>query len=109
MIFSLRLQDGVPDWVTHVVELTKGLDGVARIAYVGEKSAWTPSSSVPDLPGLGIAQTQRQLLIDAKELVRIEQLNVMGRRPVLIGLDWTIREGDRWLLRGPNGLSQAPY
>lgn len=41
-----------------------------------------------------------------KVLLKMEKVNVSyGPRRVLLDVDWTVREGERWVLSGHNGES----
>lgn len=105
LVLTLRLQDGLPDFVTHVVHLADLPNGQRSIQYVGPKEQWPgpPASFRSETP-----KPPRARPHDAKELIRMDDINISIRgTPVLSDLSWTVKQGDRWLLKGPNGSGKS--
>ena len=100
LIFTLRSQDHIPDYITHVIQLEESLAHGRNIVYVGSRSGW----KLPDAAKTTI-QTQKAVLAHPQDIVVLRNVNVTGRTPILHNVTWTIREGERWLLRGPNGTA----
>jgi ABC-type molybdenum transport system ATPase subunit/photorepair protein PhrA len=99
LVFTLRAQDHIPDYVSHIVQTSDDARG-RRVSYIGPRSGWTPvpTATKPH-------QLPAQRLRDPTPLVELKSVNVSGRYPILRNLDWTIKEGERWHLKGPNGQS----
>lgn len=91
---TLRAQDPVPGWTTHVVRAENGRVVVGERAHMvqrvhSETEQLVPSASV-DTCG--------------KPIVEITGLNIAyHERKVLNNINWTIRQGEKWHLKGPNG------
>lgn len=97
----------VPEWVTNVAEVRDGE------VWIGTKEDWmarhedeqTPSATLGDVakedtPVNPISQPV------GEPLVELNQVTVSygeGTREVLKGIDWTMREGEKWHLQGANG------
>ncbi|KAG9092505.1 hypothetical protein FRC07_011640, partial [Ceratobasidium sp. 392] len=99
VIMTLRGQDPIPEWVTHVVRadggrvVVGGRDQMA-VHHVQHESAETPVIKRADSVG--------------KPLVEINGLNIAyHERKVLTNVNWTIREGEKWHLKGPNGSGKT--
>ena len=99
ILLTLRAHDGVPNWITHVVQL--GPD--SQVSYLGERSKWTP------LPSQSASSTVTK---DCRplpsregrpEVLRLDGVNITGRRPILINVKWSVYAGERWALKGHNG------
>lgn len=99
VIFSLRLQDGIPECVTHVVQLAETSEGT-EIIYVGAKEGMEDTLVQKNLKNVQSAKTN---LLDAKTIIEIKDLTVTGQKRILRDVSWTVKEGERWHLRGPNG------
>ena len=107
VLVTVRAPDGVPDWATHIIDVRPD----RTIAYQGPRSGWAPTS------GSARSAAPAARAAAGAEVVRLDRISVTGRRPVLVDVDWTIREGERWALKGSNGAlddlalrshSQAP-
>ncbi|CAE6396045.1 unnamed protein product [Rhizoctonia solani] len=100
IIMTLRGQDPIPDWATHVVRADGG-----KVA-VGERSRMVPKHSNDqhhlDANYAGPPQDS------GKPIIEITGLNVAyHERKVLTNVNWTIREGEKWHLKGPNGSGKT--
>jgi ATPase subunit of ABC transporter with duplicated ATPase domains len=124
IILGLRPQDPLPDWVTHVAWVQDGMivsgakNDPTIVAYLETHSDTDIESS---------KQKERAVITslpDAQTLIEVKALNVSyhdrrvsssrssvissrglltNSRQVLQNIDWTVKEGDRWHLVGPNG------
>ncbi|KAJ7648236.1 P-loop containing nucleoside triphosphate hydrolase protein [Mycena polygramma] len=105
IIIGLRMQDAVPDWITHLAVVNDGLvktgpktemldykDELQRVASaLGEPirtAASTPSAGEPVVEMKGVSVTY-------------------GPRKVLKNINWTIRKGQRYHLQGMNGSGKT--
>lgn len=121
ILLSLRPQDSLPGWITHVVllgpELRVDYQGLKEEApFRGQKRAsrikpFSHSSKealellekAPPSPGEPIIRMQ-------DVVVRYGDKTVLGNWQETIdgeirhGLQWTVRRGERWGVFGPNGI-----
>ncbi|CAE6473154.1 unnamed protein product [Rhizoctonia solani] len=100
VIMTLRGQDPIPDWATHVVRAEKGQ------VIVGERSRMISEHSGHDhqLNASHAGNTQTT----GKSIIEITGLNIAyHERKVLSNINWTIREGEKWHLKGPNGSGKT--
>ena len=122
IILSLRIQDPVPDWITHIA-LVRGS------AVTGEKAAvlanledkfedggFIPQPDILAQPTHAAHDAQRAVLVDLQGVnvsyhtrqvrplgFNLALLDMTEPLKILKNINWTIRKGDKWLLRGPNG------
>jgi molybdate transport system ATP-binding protein len=53
-------------------------------------------------------ESEKNRVSQGRTLVRMENVRVSyNGAPVLQGIDWTVREGERWALLGPNGAGKT--
>jgi molybdate transport system ATP-binding protein len=117
MMLLSRLED-VPEYMTHVVEvdhLTVGAK-VTRAAYVAaltHRRFEAPLSAVEresllQLPVQPLADLTRDG-VPTDEIVSIRNLSLTldEGRVLYGGLDWTVRRGEKWVVRGRNGSGKS--
>ena len=105
VLISARL-DGLPDSVTHILLVDEG-----QVVAQGEREevlarveAPCKASRAPD----GLAAGAPRPASPASTLVRMRDVWVRYReRPILAGVDWTVRRGEHWALLGPNGAGKT--
>jgi len=108
ILLGLRLQDPVPEWITHLALISeKGvitgqkdivLEAEAERRVREERDSQSRSSNASSsLSGSG-----RSTVVDLKNVSV-----TYGPRQVLKEINWTIREGQRWHLKGPNGSGKT--
>jgi molybdate transport system ATP-binding protein len=101
-------RDEIPPGITHMLEVADcqvvaqkpvGATSKSRKATAGEtKGHLSPPPQPSPLQGEGARQT----------LIRMENVRISyNGAPVLQGIDWTVREGERWALLGPNGAGKT--
>lgn len=117
ILLILREQDEIPDWITHLVWVSKKADGSGQVGVnIGRKDDVV--KEVTGLIGSGSTEKRERFaraggraeneggknVRKGEELIRLRKVNVSyGPRHVLKDIDWTIREGENWLLKGHNG------
>lgn len=92
IILSLRPQDGIPSFVTHVLQLRESEDGQVHIRYIGDKSGRTVdtvSTSPEEEAGKPSAH------VEGEAIVTLKNINVSGRTPILKDVSWKIRQGEK--------------
>ncbi|KAI9441834.1 P-loop containing nucleoside triphosphate hydrolase protein [Lactarius indigo] len=105
IIMGLRLQDPVPEWISHIALVKEG-----RVK-TGEKT--TILQELDDSRAKEASRSASPVHIpdlEAKAKVLVDMKNVNVRyheRHVLKDINWTIRSGDRWHLQGANGSGKT--
>ncbi|KAF3911027.1 hypothetical protein AA313_de0202952 [Arthrobotrys entomopaga] len=121
VVISLRPQDHLPDWVTHVAYAEN-----SKIVSMGEKDTVLSGLKVDKKQYAGVGLLQRvydTTQNDSNKLdekagkagknvreVLVEMKDVMisyRNREILKDFSWTIKRGDRWGLFGPNGSGKT--
>ncbi|KAH7911329.1 P-loop containing nucleoside triphosphate hydrolase protein [Hygrophoropsis aurantiaca] len=106
IIMGLRLQDPLPDWISHLALVKDGkvitgakdevlAEHVAQTLQDEQKRASNTPRIIPSA--------------DGKPVVDMKNVNVVYQqtRKVLKSINWTIREGERWHLQGANGSGKT--
>lgn len=131
VFLSLRQQDHLPSWITHLVLVdphgSRVIDQgpVQEMRKIAEREFGSDQATQQDRhTEPGVIQNELQQLHEtsgqpasAHEAV-VEMQGVVvsyGNQPILghwteegqSGLHWTIRRGDRWVLCGPNGSGKT--
>lgn len=111
LVLTLRMQDGVPDFVTHLVHLAESPagNGPLSVQYVGPKAQWSgPTQTVSPAAAAGQRRTDRPRPEQPQDLVRMDNVNVSIRTlPILTSITWSIKQSERWMLKGPNGSGKS--
>ena len=96
IVFACRHADEVPPGATKW--LTIGRNGRVRAIAA-------PKTAKPAWQNVASARHPRS---DAQPVVEIRNLNLaVGGRQLFNGLSWTVRQGERWILRGENGSGKT--
>lgn len=110
IILVLSKTDDVPDFVTHVVEVNKGIVGEkqTRRQYVDNRKP-NPSKVLTDADRDEIINLPyRTNDYDSSEVVKMNKVCIRyGERVILDTLDWTVNNGERWALSGQNGAGKS--
>ena len=102
--------EGVPDWVGNIVEVHQGE------VWIGSREEWESRRQVHPTSAPGVADqpsarsTQSDGDLARPPVVELKDITVSyaeGARPVLKGIDWTLRQGDKWHLQGANGSGKT--
>lgn len=110
LVLTLRLQDGIPDFVTHLIQLGELTDGRPTIQFVGPKEQWSGCTLPSEKPtdSAVAPQKARERPANPQELVRMDNVNIGIRSmTILKSLHWSVKQGERWLLKGPNGSGKS--
>jgi molybdate transport system ATP-binding protein len=101
MIVTVRRPDEIPPSTTHILSLKQ--------MQIVDKRRYTPKKRRIN-PGTSAANTHVCCeMASAKEPV-VEMRNVTiryGSQVVIDKLNWTVRRGEKWLLKGPNGSGKT--
>lgn len=105
ILLALREQDHIPSFVTHILQINKS----NQILHNGPKSTHTttfesapPDSVLSAIKSRNMTPSKSPILADMKDV----NISYWGK-PVLRNVNWTIHEGDHWLLLGPNGSGKT--
>lgn len=106
-ILTARGIDSLPSGVTHLLCLDR-----RRIVAAGPKGTIQRDARIHALlaqPAHPRASARRPRNHPAAvELVRMDNVSVRyGRKRVLSGIDWCVRQGESWALVGPNGSGKS--
>ncbi|KAH9976396.1 P-loop containing nucleoside triphosphate hydrolase protein [Lactifluus volemus] len=95
IIMGLRLQDPIPEWITHIALVQGGrVKTGERTTILKELASHTRSVASMEAPD---SRAEAKVLVDMKNVnVRYHE------RHILKDIKWTIRAGDRWHLQGTN-------
>lgn len=114
ILLVLRPQDELPPFVTHLALIGSSPGEV----NFGTKDQILSNDRAKKLIEEGRIEREKSLALkerrarsllsaegeQAEKLIEIKKVNVSyGDKKVLRDVDWTIREGERWLLSGDNG------
>ena len=115
-VLLLSHPEQVPAFVTHVVPVQDGVPGEKVPAAAFRSRLGIPGPDVPpDVRDRVLSFPERDLSDvpfypsgPSPEIVRCEDLSIRyGSRTILSHLDWVVREGEHWALRGENGSGKS--
>lgn len=119
MLFTLRPQDALPNFVTHLALVGENRD---RLTFGPREEVLSTAQGRAMLEQgerhrAKTTQRRKRIRLDAEHrdrspVVEISRLNVTYTsqdvpKRVLRDVDWTVRQGDRWVLAGHNGTSHS--
>ncbi|ANZ77751.1 BA75_05221T0 [Komagataella pastoris] len=117
IVLGLRIQDPIPSWIDNVVLVNQ--DGVVKH---GPKDALAPEleatlddfkkSQIKELENIKkkkLAFIKRQAVsTDSSEIISMRNVNVAHKgKKILTNLNWNVRCGEKWHIRGPNGSGKT--
>jgi molybdate transport system ATP-binding protein len=99
-VVLITAPDRVPDWVTHVLELTD-----CRVTFRGRRNSYQS----PAGESTAVQPSPRIVSTDVgAPVIEMRNVNVThGGKAILRGIDWTVRVGERWAVVGPNGSGKT--
>ncbi|KAF8546650.1 P-loop containing nucleoside triphosphate hydrolase protein [Imleria badia] len=107
IIRGLRMQDPIPDWITHLALVSDGrvFTGTKEeVLATQELHKTTEDGSI----SIDATALTKRTVDEGKPVVVLRNVNVAyGERKVLQSINWTIREGQRWHLQGANGSGKT--
>ena len=115
-VLLLSRPEQIPAFVTHIIPVRDGVAGEKMTAsdFLARKE--TDSAGVsPDIADRILAFPARDLSEvpfypsgPSPEIVRCEDVSIRyGSRTILHHLDWVVREGECWAIRGENGSGKS--
>lgn len=105
LLINVRHADEVPSCVTHVMAIEKGRIKRVRENVV-EKNEPSSGACIRRLTRL----TKRSSAISTAAISTVELKDItiaFGRRKLFNHFSWTVRQGERWVLRGANGSGKT--
>ncbi|PHH54835.1 putative ABC transporter ATP-binding protein [Ceratocystis fimbriata CBS 114723] len=112
LVISGRPQDPVPEWITHMVLLADDcrVEKIgARADVLGKqsmhKSARVPAPASPSTIAIPTSHKGTSVVEMRGCKVRYGSKIALGNWPA--GLHWTVRQGERWAVFGPNGSGKT--
>jgi ABC-type molybdenum transport system ATPase subunit/photorepair protein PhrA len=132
VLLSLRPQDPIPDWITHVVRLSGD-----KIAFSGEKEPFLtsientisthqhsdlPQSSESPEGKVDNLTPRTPIALDGEPIIEMDGVHVQYGEKVVLGgwkqavldeenhkqgLQWQVRRGQRWAVLGANGSGKT--
>lgn len=101
IIFAYRHEDELPPGVTKWLRVGAGGKITVRQS--------SPTKANPQIqPSVGKGRHPTALRNSTPPIIEIRDLNItIGGQPLFRHLSWTIRRGERWVLRGRNGSGKT--
>lgn len=114
LVLLLSHPEQIPSFVTHVLPVEGGKAG-EKIPVAEFRSAPLPELSFSDMEARIGAIPHRDLSKvsfypsgPSPEIVRCDKVTIRyGSRMILDRLDWVVREGEHWAIRGENGSGKS--
>ena len=116
IVLVLSMMEDIPDFITHVIPVADGVVGEKmplsdyRLLFEREDAERRVAEEA------SLLDAQRRILsLPAKdddycsdEVIKFNNVNIRyGERTILKNLDWTVRRGEMWALRGENGSGKS--
>eukprot|EP00026_Physarum_polycephalum_P005366 Phypoly_transcript_05398.p1 GENE.Phypoly_transcript_05398~~Phypoly_transcript_05398.p1 ORF type:complete len:328 (+),score=65.33 Phypoly_transcript_05398:978-1961(+) len=105
LLLLLRPQDTIPPWITNILELEKGM----KKKWEGPRASWVRNQDQESLSYHSFLTSPPTPTTPAGPPV-VELRNVQvkyGEKQILDNVNWTVREGEKWVLLGPNGSGKT--
>lgn len=116
VVLVLSMMEDVPDFITHVVTVDGGKVGAKltleqyrrEYAVVDGRRRIEEKSLFVDLDRRIAELPYSNDNFVSEEIIRFNNINIRyGERTILKDLNWTVRRGDVWALRGGNGSGKS--
>ena len=112
LVLLLSHPDQIPSFVTHVIPVEGGKAG-EKVPVAEYRPGSAPDGPSPAVESRILSFPHRALSDfypsgPDPEIVRCEGVTIRyGSRTILDRLDWVVREGEHWALRGENGSGKS--
>ena len=116
VVLVLSMMDDVPDFITHVVTVADGKVG-EKLTLEQYRSGYAASDAARRAAEEELFAALDRRIAElpysnenyiSEEVIRFNNVNIRyGERTILKDLDWTVRRGDVWALRGGNGSGKS--
>ena len=116
VVLVLSMMDDVPDFITHVVTVADGKVG-EKLTLEQYRSGYAASDAARRAAEEELFSALDRRIAElpysnenyiSEEIIRFNNVNIRyGERTILKDLDWTVRRGDVWALRGGNGSGKS--
>ena len=107
LLVSVRHPDELPDCLTHGLEIVRGR--IVRQGSIKDLKTVKPLKTIiAPTTVKAVRGSSKAPAVLAKPVVEFRNLKVaFGRRKLFDGFSWTVRRGERWLLKGRNGSGKT--
>lgn len=116
IVLVLSMLDDVPDFITHVIPVADCRVG-ERLSLQCYRDRYKREDAVRREAENLLFDTLRRRIAElpyknenyiSEEIIRFNKVNIRyGERTILKDLDWTVRRGEVWALRGENGSGKS--
>ena len=116
VVLVLSMMDDVPDFITHVVTVADGKVG-EKVTLEQYRSGYAASDAARRVAEEELFPALDRRIAElpysnenyiSEEIIRFNNVNIRyGERTILKDLNWTVRRGDVWALRGGNGSGKS--
>ena len=116
VVLVLSMMDDVPDFITHVVTVADGKVG-EKLTLEQYRSGYAASDAARRAAEEELFSALDRRIAElpysnenyiSEEIIRFNNVNIRyGERTILKDLNWTVRRGDVWALRGGNGSGKS--
>ena len=113
LLLSVRHEDEIPSCVTDVMTIEKGRMSCRSRAsdFTSDAPAAKAAPARSVLPSATVAEIAHPPVYRGKvppAVVELKDIRIaFGRRKLFDGFSWTVRQGERWILRGENGSGKT--
>lgn len=116
IVLVLSMMEDVPDFITHVVPVTDGRVGEKMPLAEYRARFLVEDAQRRSAEEASVREAERRILelpyknedYDSDEVIKFNNVNIRyGERSILKDLNWTVRRGEMWALRGANGSGKS--
>ena len=110
VVLVLSQTDDIPAFITHIIEVKDMTVGVklTREAYYAKHVALTPPLLAPSACQAILQLPHANTDYHVQEVVRMNDVSIQyGERIILHHLNWVVKNGERWAIRGENGAGKS--
>jgi len=101
MIVTVRRPDEIPPSTTHILSLK-------RMRIVDKRRYTVKKRDISSGAAAANTHVCRESPSPKKPVVEMRDVTIRyGRQAVIDNLNWTVRQGEKWLLKGPNGSGKT--